>query len=61
MLGMATSVTAPNEVETTTAYDLYGRVMETNVDELATLEYNYDKGNLKRIIRTALWVRDRTT
>jgi YD repeat-containing protein len=28
-------------------------VTETNVDELATLEYNYDKGNLKRIIRAA--------
>ena len=51
MWGLPTTVTAPNGTTTRTAYDLYGRVTQTSVVNLATLEYNYSKGNLSSIIR----------
>jgi len=52
MMGLPTSVTAPNGTVTATAYDTFGRVTQTSVDDLATLRYTYDEGNLDSIIRT---------
>ena len=51
--GLPTAVTAPNGTITSTAYDLYGRVTQTSVADLATLLYNYSSGNLETITRTA--------
>ena len=53
MRGLPTSVTAPNGTTTSTVYDLYGRVTQTNVATLATLSYNYLNGSLKTVTRTA--------
>ena len=53
MRGLPTAVTAPDGTVTSSAYDMYGRVTQTNVDQLATLLYNYDDGNLETITRSA--------
>ena len=52
MWGLPTSATAPNNTTTHTVYDLYGRVTQTSVANLATLQYNYSKGNLHEITRS---------
>lgn len=52
MLGMPTSVTAPNGTVTNTTYDAYNRVTKTSVANTATLVYNYSKGYLSTIART---------
>ena len=52
MMGLPTAITAPNGTTTYTAYDLYGRVTQTSVADLATLLYNYSKGNLHEITRS---------
>ena len=52
MWGLLTTITAPNGTTTRTTYDLYGRVAQTSVADLATLLYNYSKGNLHEITRS---------
>ena len=52
MLGLPTSVTAPNGTVTSTEYDGFNRVAQTGIANTANLLYTYDKGNLKTIQRT---------
>ena len=52
MLARPTSVTAPNGTVTTTSYDSHNRVVQTSVDDEATLVYNYSNGYLSSIVRT---------
>ena len=52
MLGLPTSVTAPNGTVTSTVYDDFNRVAQTGIANTANLLYTYDKGNLKTIQRT---------
>ena len=53
MTGLPTSVTAPNGVTTTSAYDDYNRVTQTSIANVATLLYTYTSGNLSTVKRTS--------
>ena len=51
MNGLPTTVTDPNNVDTTNVYDKNGRVTVTGIDNLAALYYTYNKGNLTTATR----------
>ena len=52
MMGLPTSVTAPNGTVTTSVYDENYRVTETGIAETATLLYTYSNGYLNSVRRT---------
>ena len=52
MRSLPTSVTDPNGIVTTSAYDTSGRVTQTGIANTANLLYTYTNGNLSAIQRT---------
>ena len=53
MWGLPTTITGPNSAVTTTTYDSFGRIIQNSVANGGSLLYNYNKGQLEEIVRSA--------